>query len=101
MTARPFLIAMAGLPGSGKSTVAVGLGQHLGVPVPDKDVILTGLIESGLGGDARQVAAYRALFGLTRSLIQVQGRPSSSTARWRSRGPFARSSGSRTTPTRS
>ena len=65
---------MAGLPGSGKSTVALGLGQRLDSPVLDKDIILTGLIEGGLDGETSQAAAYRILFGLTRSFVQDQRR---------------------------
>jgi predicted kinase len=45
------LIVVGGLPGTGKSTLAAGLGEELGVPVFTKDVIEASLWRSGIGAD--------------------------------------------------
>jgi len=41
------LVAMAGLPGTGKSTLARGLGERLGAPVLDKDRVRDALFGPG------------------------------------------------------
>ena len=48
------LILMAGMPGAGKSTVALALGGEFGLPVIDKDVVLSaaGLIPVPCSADA-------------------------------------------------
>lgn len=43
------LVVVGGLPGTGKSTLARALGQHLGAPVFVKDVIEASLWRSGIG----------------------------------------------------
>lgn len=64
------LILMAGMPGSGKSTVARAIGNHLGFPVIDKDVILSALLATGVPETMAQPAAYRVMFDLGESLLQ-------------------------------
>jgi predicted kinase len=66
------LILMAGMPGSGKSTIASGLGCTFGWPVIDKDVIATSLLESGISEDQMQPAAYEACFALVSDLLVRQ-----------------------------
>lgn len=68
------LILMAGMPGAGKSTIAAALGQSLGWPVIDKDVIATALLDAGLPEVVMQPAAYDTCFGLTRDLLVRQQR---------------------------
>ena len=63
--AAPILILMAGMPGAGKSTVALGLGAAFGWPVIDKDVIASSLLDSGILDEQMQPAAYDACFALT------------------------------------
>jgi predicted kinase len=45
------LVVVGGLPGTGKSTVAAGIGAHLGGPVFAKDVIEASLRRSGVGAE--------------------------------------------------
>jgi predicted kinase len=45
------LVVVAGLPGTGKSTVAAGIAERLGVPVFAKDVIEASLWRSGVGAE--------------------------------------------------
>ncbi len=70
MTAPKMLILMAGMPGSGKSTVARELGHHLGFPVIDKDVILSALLATGVPETIAQSAAYNMMLDLGESLLQ-------------------------------
>lgn len=67
------LILMAGMPGAGKSTVALALGAELGFPVIDKDVIVSALLEQGMDTDAAHPAAYAITFDLAEHLIRDQG----------------------------
>jgi predicted kinase len=66
------LILMAGMPGSGKSTIAVGIGATFGWPVIDKDVIASSLLASGIPEEQMQPAAYDACFALTHDLLVRQ-----------------------------
>ncbi len=43
--AKPVLILMAGMPGAGKSTVALALSAEFGMPVIDKDVVVSSLLD--------------------------------------------------------
>ena len=72
MTERPTLIPMAGMPGTGKWTVADALGRRLALPVIDKDVILTGSLDAEVTAEATQPAAYGVLFALSRALVRDQ-----------------------------
>lgn len=67
------LVLMAGLPGSGKSTVAKALGATLDWPVIDKDVILSGLLRYDVPGHIAQPASYSTLLALGRDLVVSQG----------------------------
>ncbi|PZF99370.1 AAA family ATPase [Micromonospora deserti] len=61
----PLLVAFAGLPGVGKSTLAARVGAALGAPVLPVQPVERALARHGLVGDAAGVAAYRAVANLT------------------------------------
>jgi predicted kinase len=52
------LIALCGLPSSGKSTLAEGLSRHLSIPVFSVDPIEAAMWRSGLAKDQTGIAAY-------------------------------------------
>ncbi|MEM1087850.1 MAG: ATP-binding protein [Pseudomonadota bacterium] len=58
-TQPPKLIAMAGLPGSGKSTIAEALSYRLQIPIVSVDPIEAAMWRSGLSPEATGIAAYR------------------------------------------
>lgn len=66
------LILMAGMPGAGKSTVALALGAEFGMPVIDKDVVVSSLLDEDIAEDIAHPAAYRATFDLVEYLLRVQ-----------------------------
>lgn len=68
------LILMAGMPGAGKSTVALALGAEFGIPVIDKDVIVSALLVRNIPEDQAHPAAYQAAFDLAQHLIVGQGK---------------------------
>ncbi|MEH1057811.1 ATP-binding protein [Micromonospora sp. CPCC 206171] len=61
---RPVLVAFAGLPAVGKSTLARRLGAALGAPVLPVDPVERALAQHGLVGDVPGMAAYQAVAGL-------------------------------------
>lgn len=69
---RHALILMAGMPGAGKSTVALAVGKAFGMPVIDKDVIVSALLDQGIPEDKAHPAAYQATFDLVEHLVRVQ-----------------------------
>ena len=69
----PLLLLMAGLPGSGKSTVALGVGREMGWPVLDKDTVKSTLLMLGADEDLAAVASYRLLDELARDIVVEQG----------------------------
>lgn len=68
----PVLILMAGMPGAGKSTVALALGSEFGIPVIDKDVIVSALLEQGVDNEVAHPLAYAITFDLVEHLVRVQ-----------------------------
>ncbi|MEJ7902406.1 MAG: AAA family ATPase [Thermomicrobiales bacterium] len=66
------LILMAGMPGAGKSTVALALGAEFGMPVIDKDVIVSAMLNEDIAGDIAHPAAYRATFDLVEHMLREQ-----------------------------
>lgn len=53
------LIVMAGLPGTGKTTVAIGLGERLGLPIVSVDPIESAILRAGIEtGQPTGLAAY-------------------------------------------
>lgn len=62
--AGPVLIAFAGLPGVGKSSLATRVGAALSAPVLPVDPVERALARYGLVGDVPGMAAYGAVAGL-------------------------------------
>ncbi|WP_431878826.1 AAA family ATPase [Micromonospora marina] len=60
----PVLVAFAGLPGVGKTTLAARVGAALRAPVLPVDPVERALLRYGLTGDVPGMAAYGAVAGL-------------------------------------
>jgi predicted kinase len=58
------LVVMAGLPGSGKTTVAEGLSRHFSMPVFSVDPIEAAMWRGGLAKDQTGIAAYEVAITL-------------------------------------
>lgn len=71
-SAQPFLILMAGMPGTGKSTIAKTIGRELNIIVIDKDVIISAMLHSNVPEEIGQPAAYRVMFDLGSDLLNRQ-----------------------------
>jgi len=69
-----FFIMMAGLPGSGKTTLAKNLGKVSGWPVVSKDLYKSSLIRCGTGMTDEETGrvAYELLFAQAEELIVQQ-----------------------------
>src|SRR5680860_524191 len=67
---KPVLILMAGMPGAGKSTVALALGREFHFPVIDKDVIVSTMLEQDVPENVAHPLAYAATFDLVDHLIR-------------------------------
>ena len=64
------LIAMAGLPGSGKSTIAEIVGERLGIPVVSVDPIESAILGAGIDSDQPTgLAAYLVAETLAESVL--------------------------------
>jgi predicted kinase len=62
------VVQMHGLPGSGKSTVARGLGEQIGAVVLDKDVIKAALLRGGIAEEQAAPGAYEVFFSQAQDL---------------------------------
>lgn len=71
---KPVLVLMAGLPGTGKSTLARAIGSTFGWSVIDKDVIVTSLLDSGIEELDAQPASYAVMFALGLDTLMNQWR---------------------------
>lgn len=71
---RSTLVLMAGMPGTGKSTLARAIGVAFGWPVIDKDVIVTSLLDSDVAEPVAQPASYAAMFALGLDILTSQRR---------------------------
>lgn len=68
------LIAMAGLPGAGKSTIAQVIASRLGIPVVSVDPIETAILRAGIDADQPTgLAAYLVAETLARTVIVSRG----------------------------
>jgi predicted kinase len=66
------LVLMAGLPGAGKTTLALALGRALGWPVVDKDTLKSPLLKLGIANEVAGPASYTLLLALARDLLVHQ-----------------------------
>lgn len=66
------LVMMAGLPGAGKSTLSLALGQVLGWPVVDKDILEAILRAAGITQVATTPLSYDLTFALVTDLLVEQ-----------------------------
>ena len=62
-------IQMSGTPGSGKTTVANGIGQAIGAVIIDHDVSKTALLGTGLENQVAGKASYEVLLALAPKLL--------------------------------
>ncbi len=69
---KPTFVLMAGMPGAGKSTLALGLGRELGWPVLDKDTIKVALLEEEVPESTAGPASYYVPLALCRDLVGQQ-----------------------------
>lgn len=65
------LIAMSGLPGSGKSSVAEGLARHLNAPIFSVDPVEAAMWTSGLHKEDTGIAAYKVVWALAAENLQL------------------------------
>ncbi len=63
---------MAGMPGAGKSTLALALGRELGWPVLDKDTVKAALLEEAVPESTAGPASYYVPFALCRDFVAQQ-----------------------------
>lgn len=64
------LVAMAGLPGTGKSTIGQVLASRLGLPVIPVDPIETAILQAGIGADQPTgLAAYLVAEALAEQIV--------------------------------
>jgi len=75
VTDKPTLLMLAGLPGTGKSTLAAALARRLGWPVLDKDLFNAVLLEAHLAQAQAGLLAYELGLTLAHALV-VQHRQS-------------------------
>lgn len=75
MRDKPVFVLMAGLPGTGKTSLAAALGEKLGWPVIGKDFLKTSLLTMELGWSEDLIGrvAYDLLFDLARDFHLCQG----------------------------
>lgn len=75
VTPAPTLVLMAGLPGSGKTTLASALAQVLRWPVLDKDRVNSVLLDAGLDQQQAAPLAYELVLALAQDLLVQQQMP--------------------------
>jgi len=72
MPADRTLLLMAGLRGTGKTTLALALSRNLGWPALDKDTLKSAMLASGVAEALAGPASYELLFALGHDLIVEQ-----------------------------
>jgi predicted kinase len=66
------LVMMAGLPGSGKTSLALAIGRSLSWPVIDKDTLKSGLLAAGIEDGLAGATAYGLMFEIGDDLLVQQ-----------------------------
>lgn len=66
------LVSVEGMPGTGKSTVAVALSRVLGWPTIDKDTLKSTLLAAGFADANVNVLAYELMCALAREMLVEQ-----------------------------
>lgn len=66
------LVLMAGMPGTGKTSLAVALGQTWGWPVIDKDSLKSPLLTGGVSAELAGPASYTLMLELAQDLLVKQ-----------------------------
>jgi len=66
------LVLMAGLPGTGKTTLALALGQRLRWPVIDKDSLKSPLLSIGIQNEFAGPASYVLMLEIAHDLLVQQ-----------------------------
>jgi predicted kinase len=66
------LVLMAGMPGTGKTTLALALGQTWGWPVIDKDSLKSPLLTGGVSSELAGPASYALMLEMAQDLLVKQ-----------------------------
>jgi predicted kinase len=66
------LVTVVGMPGTGKSTLAIALSQALGWPTIDKDTLKSALLTAGITDADANISAYELMYVLARTLLIEQ-----------------------------
>jgi predicted kinase len=66
------LVLMAGMPGTGKTSLALALGQSRGWPVIDKDSLKSPLLTAGISSGLAGPASYMLMLELAQDLLVKQ-----------------------------
>ncbi len=66
------LVFMAGMPGTGKTTLALALGQTRGWPVIDKDSLKSPLLTGGVSSEVAGPASYTLMLEMAQDLLLKQ-----------------------------
>lgn len=69
---RPTLVMMAGLPGSGKSTIALAISNSLHWPVIDKDTIKSAALEASVPEMIAGKISYDLMFDIANDMLVQQ-----------------------------
>ena len=67
------LVLMAGMPGTGKTTLALALGRTFGWPVIDKDSLKSPLLTIGVSEELAGPASYALMLEMAHDLLVQQG----------------------------